>query len=424
MRSEGSRPARGAPSMMARTSLAVARQARRFPAVDRSANVSGPGAVAGNPSVAGDSRSTMPNAKNNAGRVLVVDDQPSNLRIISALLSRQGFSVYTAESGEDALQRLQQQLPDLMLLDMMMPGMDGFDLLEELRQNPAWSGVPVVFLTAAHDRDLLLRAFDSGAVDYVTKPFMPEELLARVQAHIGLKLTRDRLERVARERQELVNLVAHDLKNPLTSIFFASDMLITGQTREDRVPRYLQMVRDSAEDALGYIRRYLETQASARSRDALAPSRACLGEMVRWVDQRYALQLEDRGARLRIGSVQEVDVAVDPLVLRQVCENLISNAIKYAPGSDIELSVQPGAPGFRQLRVEDRGPGIPPAQQSSLFTPFFRIGSGDTATDADSTGLGLSLARQIIGASGGDLRYEDREGGGARFILELPEAPA
>ncbi|WP_187471111.1 hybrid sensor histidine kinase/response regulator [Luteimonas viscosa] len=366
----------------------------------------------------------MPNAKNNAGRVLVVDDQPSNLRIISALLSRQGFSVYTAESGEDALQRLQQQLPDLMLLDMMMPGMDGFDLLEELRQNPAWSGVPVVFLTAAHDRDLLLRAFDSGAVDYVTKPFMPEELLARVQAHIGLKLTRDRLERVARERQELVNLVAHDLKNPLTSIFFASDMLITGQTREDRVPRYLQMVRDSAEDALGYIRRYLETQASARSRDALAPSRACLGEMVRWVDQRYALQLEDRGARLRIGSVQEVDVAVDPLVLRQVCENLISNAIKYAPGSDIELSVQPGAPGFRQLRVEDRGPGIPPAQQSSLFTPFFRIGSGDTATDADSTGLGLSLARQIIGASGGDLRYEDREGGGARFILELPEAPA
>src|SRR5690606_25058224 len=139
--------------------------------------------------------------------------------------------------------------------------------------------------------------------------------------------------------------------------------LITGQTREDRVPRYLQMVRDSAEDALGYIRRYLETQASARSQDELAPSRACLGEMVRWVDQRYALQLEDRGARLRIVSVQEVDVAVDPLVLRQVCENLISNAIKYAPGSDIELSVQPGAPGFRQLRVEDRGPGIPPTQQ-------------------------------------------------------------
>ncbi|WP_202844988.1 hybrid sensor histidine kinase/response regulator [Luteimonas saliphila] len=365
----------------------------------------------------------MPNAKNNAGRVLVVDDQPSNLRIISALLSRQGYAVHTAESGEDALRRLEHQPPDLMLLDMMMPGMDGFDLLEEVRQNPAWSGLPVVFLTAAHDRDLLLRAFDSGAVDYVTKPFMPEELLARVQAHIGLKLTRDRLERVARERQELVNLVAHDLKNPLTSIFFASDLLITGQTREDRIPRYLEMVRDSAQDALGYIRRYLETQASVRSQGDSAPASACLGDLVRWVEQRYALQLEHRGARLRILAMEEVDVAIDPLVLRQVCENLISNAIKYAPGSDIDLSVRPGAPGFRQLRVEDRGPGIPPAQQSSLFTPFFRINTGDHATDADSTGLGLSLARQIIGALGGELRYEDREGGGACFVLELPEAP-
>jgi len=365
----------------------------------------------------------MPIAKTIAGRVLVVDDQPSNLRIISALLSRQGYSVQTAESGEDALRLLEQQLPDLLLLDMMMPGMDGFDLLGEVRENPAWSALPVVFLTAAHDRDLLLRAFDAGAVDYVTKPFMPEELLARVQAHIGLKLTRDRLERVARERQELVNLVAHDLKNPLTSIFFASDLLISGQTREDRVPRYLEMVRESAVDALGYIRRYLETQASARAQVGSEPSSACLSELVRWLERRYALQLEDRGASLRITAVAQVPaVAIDPLVLRQVCENLISNAIKYAPGSDIDLSVHAGAPGFQQLRVEDRGPGIPAGQQSSLFTPFFRVRTGDRATDAVSNGLGLSLARQIVDAIGGELRYEDREGGGARFVLELPEA--
>src|SRR5690606_20343044 len=322
----------------------------------------------------------MPNTKASAGRVLVVDDQPSNLRIISALLSRQGYSVYTAESGEEALQRLEQQSSDLVLLDMMMPGMDGFELLDEIRANPAWSGLPVVFLTAAHDRDLLLRAFDSGAVDYVTKPFMPEELLARVQAHIGLKLTRDRLERVAQERQELVNLVAHDLKNPLTSIFFASDLLITGQTREDRIPRYLQMVRDSAEDALGYIRRYLETQASARPRAGDASARACLPGLAERTGQRYALQPEERGSQRRVdGLPEQTSVAIDALVLRQVCENLISNAIKYAPGSDIDLVVRASAPGYWQLRVEDRGPGIPESRHSSLFTPFFRISTGDAA---------------------------------------------
>ena len=364
----------------------------------------------------------MPTSKNIAGRVLVVDDQPSNLRIISALLSRRGYTVHTAESGEEALEALERQSADLLLLDMMMPGMDGFELLEEVRRHPACSSLPVVFLTAAHDRDLLLRAFDSGAVDYVTKPFMPEELLARVQAHIGLKLTRDRLERVARERQELVNLVAHDLKNPLSSIFFASDLLITGQTREDRIPRYLQMIRDSAEDALGYIRRYLETQASARPRDD-ADARACLAELVQWIERRYALQLEERGSRLHIGELPaQTLVSIDALVVRQVCENLISNAIKYAPGSDIELSFRPGAPGYWQLRVEDRGPGIPPDKQSALFTPFFRISSGDAATDQVSTGLGLSLARQIVAASGGELRYEDRDGGGASFVLELRQA--
>jgi len=366
----------------------------------------------------------MPTGKIIAGRVLVVDDQPSNLRIISALLSRHGYTVHTAESGEEALEALERQSADLLLLDMMMPGMDGFQLLEEVRRHPDWSSLPVVFLTAAHDRDLLLRAFDSGAVDYVTKPFMPEELLARVQAHIGLKLTRDRLERVARERQELVNLVAHDLKNPLSSIFFASDLLITGQTRQDRIPRYLQMIRDSAEDALGYIRRYLETQqASARPRADGESAQACLADLARWIEQRYALQLEERGSRLRVGEAPgETAVGIDPLVLRQVCENLISNAIKYAPGSDIDLILRPAAPGYWQVRVEDRGPGIPPDQQSSLFTPFFRIGSGDAATDSMSTGLGLSLARQIVTASGGELRYEDREGGGASFVLELREA--
>lgn len=367
----------------------------------------------------------MPNAKNIAGRVLVVDDQPSNLRVISALLERHGYAVTTAERGADALAALEEQLPDLMLLDMLMPGMDGFDLLREIRRHPDWSSLPVVFLTIAQDRDLLLRAFEAGAVDFVTKPFMPEELLARVQAHIGLKLTRDRLERVARERAELVNLVAHDLKNPLTSIYFASELLIEGATRPERVPRYLRMVRESAEDALGYIRRYLETQveqAGARAADA-PPARACLRDLLEWLDQRYTLQLEDRGAALRLSPVDAgaAPVAADPLVLRQVCENLISNAIKYAPGSDIELSVHAGAPGFRQLWVEDRGPGIPAAQQSSLFTPYFRIRSGDRAVDDVSTGLGLSLARQIIAATGGELRYEDREGGGARFVLELRE---
>ncbi|HST44673.1 MAG TPA: hybrid sensor histidine kinase/response regulator, partial [Luteimonas sp.] len=335
-----------------------------------------------------------PAASNASGRILVVDDQPANLRVVSALLARHGYDVVVASNGEEALAIASAQVPDLMLLDMMMPGMDGFALLGEVKQRPELLRLPVVFLTAAQDRELLLRAFDSGAVDYVTKPFMPEELLARVNAHVGLKLARDRLERVARERQELVNLVAHDLKNPLTSVLFASDILLSDGVRPERVPRYLQMIQDSAQDALGYIKRYLETQAdSAAHRRSAAMAHVALDEVVNWIVGRYALQLEGRGQQLRVGGGPcEGVVAIDGLVLRQVAENLISNAMKYAPGSDVDLSTRNSSPGFWQLLVEDRGPGIPTSRQRELFRPFVRLTETDPTDGGMSSGLGLSLA--------------------------------
>ena len=360
-----------------------------------------------------------------SGRILAVDDQAANLRVVGILLGRNGYEVVPAANGAEALAAAQAHTPDLILLDMMMPGMDGFELLAALRALPALRGVPAVFLTAAHDRDLLLRAFDAGAVDYVTKPFMPEELLARVGAHVSLKQTRDRLERVARERQELVTLVAHDLKNPLTSVLFASEMLRQPECNPERVPRYLQIIHDSTQDAVGYIRRYLESQASladgscAESRDV-----AGLHDTVDWLVQRYELQFESCGMRL-LAQLPErsARVAIEPLVLRQVAENLVSNAMKYArDGGELELAVRPSAPGYWQLLAQDRGPGIPAAKQRDLFQPFRRLSDHDPA-DGLSSGLGLSLARQIVADAGGQLWYEDREGGGACFVIELPQAP-
>lgn len=356
------------------------------------------------------------------GRVLVVDDQAANLRVVSALLERQGYEVAVAGDGEAALAIAEAQVPDLMLLDMMMPGMDGFGVMEEIRLRALLPKVPVVFLTAAQDRALLLRAFEAGAVDYVVKPFIPEELLARVHAHVGLKLARDRLEQVARERQELVNLVAHDLKNPLSSVVFASDILASGTLRPERVPRYLQVIRESAEDGLGYIRRYLETQARARVAAAAAAARVALADIVEWIVGRYGLQFEDSGRRLNVGTIGPAVVAMDEMVLRQVAGNLVSNAIKYAPDSDVDIEAEAGAPGCWRLRVSDRGPGVPAERRDELFRPFTRLTNGDPAKAGSSSGLGLSLARQIVGNAGGRLWYEDREGGGACFVIELPEA--
>ena len=367
----------------------------------------------------------MPHQIPRTGRILVVDDQAANVRVVTALLERHGYAVTAASNGKDALQAATGEVPDLLLLDMMMPGMDGFELLAALRELPGFRQVPTVFLTAAQDRDLLLRAFEAGAVDYVTKPFMPEELLARVSAHLGLKLTRDRLERVARERQELVNLVAHDLKNPLTSVLFATEMLALPDCKPERVPRYIEIIDGSTRDALGFIRNYLEGQERAASSKAAAVATPCtwMGETLGWLAARYELQLEAKGLRLQVAPLErDASVGIDGLVLRQVAENLVTNALKYArDGGELELLARPGAPGFWQLVAQDRGPGIPPARQRELFKPFHRLTEVDPANGL-SSGLGLSLAKQIIGNAGGQLWYEDREGGGARFVIELPEA--
>ncbi|HEY4582085.1 MAG TPA: hybrid sensor histidine kinase/response regulator [Lysobacter sp.] len=362
----------------------------------------------------------MVNAATSSGRILVVDDQAANLRVVSMLLNRQGYEVEAVDTGEKAIAAYTAAEPDLILLDMMMPGMDGFEVLQALRAHERALRAPVVFVTAAHDRDLLLRAFDAGVVDYVTKPFLPEELLARVNAHIGLKLTRDRLERVAREREELVNLVAHDLKNPLTSVLFASDILRHNGCKPERVPRYLEMIHESATDALGYIRHYLESRAG----DAAGRVRgsASLADTIDWLVRRYEMQLDARGIQVQLSPPPpDARVAIDERVLRQVSENLVTNAMKYAPNSALSLIGRMGPPGYWQLIVADRGPGIPPNKQRELFKPFVRLHE-EAVDDGVSSGLGLSLAKQIIANAGGQLWYEDRKSGGARFVIELPQA--
>ncbi|QDH71580.1 hybrid sensor histidine kinase/response regulator [Marilutibacter alkalisoli] len=360
----------------------------------------------------------MTTPANSQGRILVVDDQAANLRVVSALLTRHGYEVALASSGDEALALCGEADFDLMLLDVMMPSMDGFEVMAVLRE--AHTRIPVIFVTAAHDRDLLLRAFDAGVVDYVTKPFLPEELLARVNAHIGLKLTVDRLERVAREREELVSLVAHDLKNPLTSALFASELLLEDKCKPERVPRYLRIIHESATDALGYIHQYLETRHQARKGNGDA--RASVSATLHWLLQRYEVQLEATGMDVELHlPPRDALVAIDERVLCQVAENLVTNAIKYAPGAPLILSARMGAPGYWQIVVSDRGPGIPPAQQRDLFKPFTRLTEEE---DGISSGLGLSLARQIVAEAGGQLWYESRRRGGARFIIELPEAQA
>ena len=210
-------------------------------------------------------------------------------------------------------------------------------------------------------------------------------------------------------------------------MLFASDMLINDGCKPERRSRYLQIIHESAGDAIGYIRHYLETQARAQPGTCdTAQTPACsLRETMQWLVDRYEMQVEARGMRMSaLLPPDDACVAIDGLVLRQVTENLVSNAIKYAAhGGELELATRHGAPGYWRLLVADRGQGVAAHKQHDLFKPFVRLDDADPAAGL-SSGLGLSLARQIVTAAGGQLWYEAREGGGACFVVELPQARA
>ena len=365
----------------------------------------------------------MPQQIAKTGRILVLTAQAGQDAAIVTQLAQCGHAVTTANSVAQALQRAVIQPPDLILLDLPIPGIANVEQLATLHEPPGLRKIPVIVLASAPDRQRLLPAFEAGAVDCIRKPCEPDEVLARVQVHLRLKLTRDRLEHVARERQELVNLVAHDLKNPLTSVLFAREMLALPDANPERAPRYLQIIEESTREALGYIRSYLESHAHPAQADAVAaPSCAHQSDTQQWLASRYELQLEASGMRLYIDAPNvDACVAINGRVLRQVSENLVSNALKYAcAGGELALAARPGTPGYWQLVVQDRGPGIPASFLPRLFMPFQREHAGDAAAPF-SNGLGLTLAQQIATSAGGRLWHEDREGGGARFLLELPE---
>lgn len=359
------------------------------------------------------------------GRVLIVDDQQINLDAARLLLEGQGYEVKCVNNGEDALTSYEEFRPDLILLDMMMPGMDGFDVMEELTERHKDRLAPVLFVTAAHDEIILERAFAAGVVDFVTRPYVGRELIARVNAHLGLKLASDRLRRTARDREELVNLVAHDLKNPLSSVLFAAQMLREDGLGADRYPRYFEIIHDAASDAVGYIRDYLESRNPDGKPDHNPDATSDLREVIHWAGRRYLENLQEHGIALSLQEPPEPAMGrIEERVVRQVVENLITNVIKYAPNAPLVLSVRRGAPDYWRIVVTDKGPGLTDDQQRRLFKPFTRFHKeeADEQTELLSSGLGLSLAKRTIESHGGQLWYEAANGGGSSFVIEVPEA--
>lgn len=358
--------------------------------------------------------------------ILVVDDREQNLQVIGATLAPFRYELLLATSGAQALERVEARRPDLILLDIMLPDIDGLEVCRRLKQHPANQNIPVIFLSAKTEKNLIVEALEAGAVDYVTKPFNKAELLSRVRSHLALREAQLRTEQILNERENFIATLAHDLRNPLSGAKFGLDLLI--EKPEMKQPLAQKVITNSHEgltSALELLEDLLEDYAQASSIPTTNVESIDFCAKVQTVFRSYSERAARKGIDLILDCPDSKDshVLADRSGLRRVLDNLISNAIKFTePGKRVRVDVDVSGEKTLLCSVCDEGPGISKKEQGSLFQKFTRLSAKPTGGEA-STGLGLAIAFALVESMGGGLRCESEEGEGATFILTMPRAP-
>jgi signal transduction histidine kinase len=365
--------------------------------------------------------------------ILVVDDNRDNCALAQATLEDDDCNVIVATSGEAALRAFETTRPDCVLLDVRMPGMDGFEVCERIRALPGGHEIPVVFLTAQRELETFDRALRAGGDDFLTKPIRPAELVVRVQAAVRLRRMsvdlrehyeivrrqRDDLMRLQLQKERLTEFVVHDLKNPVTAMDLHAQMLLRNREIPASARNSAERIREDARSLLRMIMNLLDIAKGEEGQ--LAPQ---AGEIdAKQLASTVCEELEVRARAERV--VLEHHVTLDrPLradgdLLRRVLENLVENAVRYAPeDSVVRLSIE-AHEGAVELRVADQGAGVPEHMREQVFERFVQL-EDEGQKNRAGRGLGLSFCKLVAEAHGGRIWVEDAAPGAA-FCLRLPQ---
>jgi two-component system sensor histidine kinase/response regulator len=371
-----------------------------------------------------ETRMNSPVIETHAGCLLVVDDQESNIQVIGAALGRLGFEILPAAGGEQAFRRLAVRRPDLILLDLLMPDMDGFEVCRRIRENKDWAEIPIIFLSSADDKGLIVRALEGGGVDYITKPFNQAELVTRVRTHLALKRARDDLKQLAEDRDELLGILTHDLKNHLGGMDMSAQLLRdrTEAMADPKLRLMAENISHSSSQMLIFVKEFL-ANASADHGLNLQTEPVNLSDAAARAVQQHQEAAQHKQLVLKLvlptnGSL----VQADGPALNQVLDNLLSNAIKFSPaGKQIRVTVCPPGSRHVECQVQDEGPGFSQDDRARMFRRYGRLSARPTGGEP-STGLGLSIVKKLVLAMQGELTCESTPGNGATLAFRLPRA--
>jgi signal transduction histidine kinase len=362
--------------------------------------------------------------------ILIIDDEPTNLGLIEDYLKAYKFEVLIAHSGEEGLAIAHYPAqPDLILLDVVMPGMDGFETCRRLKTDEQTKEIPVLFMTVLNDVENKLKGFAAGAVDYITKPLQDKELLARVQTHLNLRQALRAAETANHAKSQFLANMSHELRTPLNAILGYTQIFKHDKSLMEKQRKQIDTIHRSGEHLLMMINDILDMSKIEAGKLELEPTDIHLPDFLKTLVEMSQIKAELKGISLTYEAAPDLPTAVqaDEKHLRQILLNLLSNAIKFTEQGYVTLKVQSLKTGDQttkfkssshiRFQVQDTGIGIPPERLEEIFLPFHQV--GEQRFHMQGTGLGLAISQKLVRLMGSELYVESTIDQGSTFWFEL-----
>ena len=363
--------------------------------------------------------------------ILVVDDVVSNVLLLKILLTKENFKVLTANNGYTCIEIAQNNHPDLILLDVMMPDINGFETAEKLKSDPATADIPIIFLTALNAPSDLVKRFQVGANDFLTKPFNKEELVMRVMRQIQLVFAKRiiesqnaELKRTISNRDKMYSVIAHDLRSPMASIRMVLNLLVSTISSEligEELFSLLDKANKESEETHDLLDNLLKWTKSQTGRINVVHQNFDISDVLIGIEDIFSLIAENKKQKINFDKqTGSIMVRADKDMLNTVLRNFMSNAIKFTPeGKDIDILVDK-QDKFVKVSIRDHGVGISPERIATLFS------AGQTTygtNNEEGSGLGLQLCQDFARKNGGDVMVESVLGEGSTFSVFVPLMP-
>jgi len=357
--------------------------------------------------------------------ILIVDDVPKNIQLLGSILKEENYELEFATSGKDALEWLDTKSFDLVLLDIMMPEMDGFEVCRRIKENPKTKEVSVIFLTAKADFQSIIQGFEIGASDYITKPYNRKELLMRVKTHLTIQLQRKQLELSTVFEKKIFSIIGHDLRSPIGNIrtYIDAFLLVHDEMDESTILllKDLYLLSDNAFNLLENLMNWAKSQSGGI---VCRPQKESIPALIKSILTLFVMQADSKNIRLEFTGKEDVFGFFDPELIAVVIRNLVSNALKFTPhGGEVALSTEVSedkkSTPMAVITIADTGTGMSPEIVYNLMNKNIHFTTYGTDNEKGS-GLGFQLCKEFIAMNKGQIAIESTAGAGSRFMISLP----